>query len=287
MKVSVKAAYAMGIAMAACGVVQHQHALDVADPQLHFDQADVSTQPISAKHYPVYRFSVVQGGVHRWIEFKDIQAKDDVVREHYEGLYFVERTHLNADAKLYASYRRAGKVYWTAEPINVPKGEPVIWTNDEWIRERCGNRLSKVAHQPTEQHQPTEAELNTVEGETPAKDIPELVAPEVQHPDIALLTAPSESPLFTIPPVLRTSPAVDLGPTEVAGLPSGIGPGAIGAGGVAGLAGLAGLNSSSTPVAAVPIKAAAIDTPEPQTVGMTMAGLFALLALAMPWRKAK
>ncbi len=93
---------------------------------------------------PVYRYSVVPGGVRSAAELRAVAAEDQAVAEHYAGFRY-DRAHLvrlqHAEL-VYLSYRMNGKIYWTRGKHLIPAGETVITDGEITGRTRCANRLS-------------------------------------------------------------------------------------------------------------------------------------------------
>ena len=112
-----------------------------------------------AKEFP---YSVVSGGVHDANEAQ--QATDDqVVKLHYAGIDTkrLEATSYKTNTFRYVSYRVSDKIFWTAKPVTIKAGETVLCDGKNFIRARCGNRISEHPMQPTRQNEPSEEELDT------------------------------------------------------------------------------------------------------------------------------
>jgi PEP-CTERM motif-containing protein len=98
---------------------------------------------------PVYRYSVVPGGVRDVGELKWAAAHDPVVAAHYAGFDYdharVVRLVLARTA--YVSYRIGNKVYWTRHRVSLKAGETVITDGKMTARTRCANRVEEVPPQ--------------------------------------------------------------------------------------------------------------------------------------------
>lgn len=98
---------------------------------------------------PVYRYSVVPGGVKDVQELKWAADHDPVVAQHYAGFDYdharVVRLALARTA--YVSYRIGNKVYWMRHRVTLPAGETVITDGKIMVRTRCGNRVEDVCPQ--------------------------------------------------------------------------------------------------------------------------------------------
>lgn len=114
--------------------------------------------------YPVYRYSVVPGGVHSPRELQLASADDYVVRTLYNGVNFplVHEHRLATDTILYISYRKGLHVFWTKGTHVLHAGEVVYTDGKRLVRARCGNLLSLTPRYPTEPTEPTVAELDSV-----------------------------------------------------------------------------------------------------------------------------
>ena len=110
----------------------------------------------------VYQYSVVPGGVRDVAELSAAVAHDPDVAFHYASMNF-RRAHLmrlDADRKMYISYRRHGRILWTKTAHLIRAGETVITDGKVTARTRCGNRLASKPEGLTAPNEPSEAELN-------------------------------------------------------------------------------------------------------------------------------
>jgi hypothetical protein len=101
------------------------------------------------KRRKVYPFSVVPGGVYSAEELARSRRIDPVVARHYAGLgtnVTVQKTV--RDTYMYVSYRKEDKVYWTKGKHRIKQGEYVVSDGQNFVRARCGNRLSAVPQEP-------------------------------------------------------------------------------------------------------------------------------------------
>lgn len=116
---------------------------------------------------PVYRYSVVPGGVATQAELARIVRSDKVVASHYAS-FDVSRAQVVTVGKpraVHVSYRKGDKVYWTAKKVMLREGETLLSDGKNEMRTRCANRVSDVAQFPIEAHAPSAAVLDAVEGE--------------------------------------------------------------------------------------------------------------------------
>jgi hypothetical protein len=139
----------------------------------------------------VYPYSVIPGGAYSSEELNIARRTDRVVGAHYSDFdaAAIRVRTLPEDGYFYVSYRRADRVYWTANKRRVPKGEAVLTDGAHLARTRCGNRLSAVPQYPVAAGpQPTEVALNAPE--VPAGiEQPPLFAPLYDAPVLPLADA--------------------------------------------------------------------------------------------------
>jgi hypothetical protein len=102
-----------------------------------------------------YPFSVVPGGVYSPAEIR-YADRDSLVHKHYAGLDLkaVRMVQLTADKYQYASYRFEDKIYWTRKQLRIPKGELLLTDGQNYVRARCGNRLSDLPQLQVSPHEP-------------------------------------------------------------------------------------------------------------------------------------
>lgn len=244
-----------------------------------------------ARPRKVYPLSVIPGGAYSGEELALSRRVDRVVAAHYADFDPASATlrALPADTYLYVSYRKADRVYWTANKRRIPKGEMVLSDGKILARGRCGNRLSAAPQFPVAPGpQPTEAALNAPElppGLAPPQA--PLFAPRYDTPAMPLMEARDR--LFEFPTgITGASPLGGfLGPDGfhspmmvVADLPfrtSGVsgGPGGSTSGPIPGGSGPGGSSPGGSPGGG-PVPGASV--PEPSSLGL-IAGVTALLLL--------
>jgi len=111
---------------------------------------------------PVYRYSVVPGGVRDVYELKKAAERDPVVAAHYAGFDYA-RAHivrLVLARTAYISYRIGNKVYWTRHRVSLRKGETLITDGTMTARTRCANRVEEVPQQATSELEPPAAKFD-------------------------------------------------------------------------------------------------------------------------------
>ena len=118
--------------------------------------APEQTEVLRPRGYPVYPYSVIEGGAHTVDEFRSSIAHDAIVAVHYQD-FDVERDgiiQLVSARQAYVSFRIKNQVYWTKKKLNLPKGEMVITDGKNVSRTRCGNRLSEKPLLPVTELEP-------------------------------------------------------------------------------------------------------------------------------------
>lgn len=148
---------------------------------------------------PIYKYSVVPGGVRSVRELKWAAEHDPVVAAHYAGFDYdhARMVKLVLARTAYVSYRIGNKVYWTRHRVSLKKGETVITDGKMTARTRCANRVEEVPQQATSESEPPAAKFD--EPEQPERGIA-LNAPPV----------PFQSALFNRNPVPGLGPAPPL-----------------------------------------------------------------------------
>lgn len=110
---------------------------------------------------PVYRYSVVPGGVRDARELKWAAEHDPVVRAHYAGFDYdhARIVRLVLARTAYVSYRIGNKIYWTRQRVTLKKGETIITDGKITARARCANRVEEVPQQATSTLEPQPAKF--------------------------------------------------------------------------------------------------------------------------------
>ena len=105
---------------------------------------------------PIYRHSVVPGGVRSPQEIELAMQRDPVVAEHYKNIVPAEMRseRLQKPVLAHVSYRLGDKVYWTKKPVQLPANEPIMTDGTKSIRERCGNLISMDPLAPSTDEEP-------------------------------------------------------------------------------------------------------------------------------------
>ena len=109
-----------------------------------------------AAERPVYRYSIVPGGVNDARELKWVAEHDPVVAAHYAGFDY-EHAHvvqLVLARTVYLSYRIGNHVYWTRHRVTLKKGEKLLTDGKITGRTRCANRVEELPQQATSSSEP-------------------------------------------------------------------------------------------------------------------------------------
>lgn len=199
--------------------------------------------PAAGRSRPIYRHSVIAGGVYSSEELLAATESDPVVFAQYGSTAgtAMRIAPLPRPRRVYMSYRIDDRIYWTRNKVLLDAGEMTLTNGDIEIRARCGNRISDTEMLPA-----TDSEPDAVEFDLLVADVPDIV-------DFDALVADEPGPpawFFAFPPSWMgdtggASPGVTL-PDLSGTLP--FGPGAPGTGGgVSGPPGAPGTSTSPTP----------------------------------------
>ena len=159
------------------------------------------TTPVASKPVlkrPIFKYSVVPGGVYSAQDVQMATGNEPLVRAHYAAINTAKLRPvvLSKALRAYVSYRRGRDIYWTAKPVSVPAGEAVLSDGLHCVRARCGNRIAETPQYPVNPDasaEPKAQELDTVVSsiEVLASLPPRLstpstsVGPETQTPPLA------------------------------------------------------------------------------------------------------
>lgn len=116
----------------------------------------VRAASVAAPVRPVYRHSVVPGGVRSPEEIEHVIQRDRVVAAHYKNIapQLMRNERLQQPLLAHVSYRLGDKIYWTKKPVQLPKYEPIMTDGTTTIRERCGNLISMEPLAPASDEEP-------------------------------------------------------------------------------------------------------------------------------------
>jgi hypothetical protein len=148
---------------------------------------------------PVYRYSIIPGGVRGRSELRNRIDTDSLVSAHYRN-FDVNRARalrLRHAVRGYVSYRRKGRVYWTTKRLLLAKGELVLTDGVHLARARCGNRVvtdRKLIPPEEFRRDPEEAAVITLLNEPEPPGIVDPTTPEAAFP-----------PPLTFPPLLTST----------------------------------------------------------------------------------
>ena len=111
---------------------------------------------------PIYRHSVVAGGVYTPDELRDVLVQDAIAATHYQGFNpnAVRAETVKQDRFAYVSYRKNDQIYWTRNKVKLSEGETVLTDGNKEIRARCGNCISETPQLPVAEVEPATAEFD-------------------------------------------------------------------------------------------------------------------------------
>ncbi len=211
-----------------------------------------------------YGHAVVPAGVPSVASLRHVISSDPLAARHYSG-FDVDRAHivrLRYDLVAYVSYRTQDGIFWRTKSTVIPAGEPLISDGSNYIRARCGNRISYVPQAPINPDEPNDTDLI----ETPAvPEAPPLLLTAVAPPLIQPPSAPPGTPSLPSFPVTEVAPPMAPSTltftSHVPFVP------------VLFPIPIPGPRPSVGPEVGVPV----VDAPEPGTFSLLMIGLVALL----------
>jgi hypothetical protein len=156
---------------------------------------------------PIFRHSVIPGGVRNATELAKRLEADPIAAAHYKDIEpaRLKPASLTRDQIAYVSYRRDDRIYWTSKPVRLPEGELVLQGDGETVRARCGNRVSPKPLGPVAKSEPPIEELDIPEfPHTPGRlTLAALSWPGPPATDLSalpLVTSPTVPPAAELPP---------------------------------------------------------------------------------------
>jgi hypothetical protein len=180
----------------------------------------------------VYPYSVVPGGVYTTADIEAAMDAERVVANHYAVVNTrrLQVVRLQQSRRAYVSYRLGDEIFWTRHAGVIPEGEAILTDGVNWVRARCGNRLSESQQVPVNDQEPPAAALDAPleRGPTGALDSSPLVfavpASSASAAPLPLAFPPGGSAGGGLVPVLywpdASSPVPDLSQGAEASTPS-------------------------------------------------------------------
>ena len=128
-------------------------------------QDSLGLSAASQPQRPIFKYSIIRGGVRDARELQAAASRDPIVAQHYSDFRIAaaRTVRLEKPLQMYVSYRRNNQVYWTKNRMVIPAGESLISDGENLARVRCGNRLSAIAAKPVAATDPSKEELNEPE----------------------------------------------------------------------------------------------------------------------------
>lgn len=124
--------------------------------------SDARVPFVEASLRPKYPYSVIPGGVYSSAELQQAIKKDPSLGNHYAG-FDVNKSklvRLTENHYGYVSYRIKNQIFWTRRRVKLPKGEVLLSDGSQYVRCRCGNRISDKAQVTVAPLEPLEAALS-------------------------------------------------------------------------------------------------------------------------------
>jgi hypothetical protein len=126
-------------------------------------------QPSASNRHgrPVYRYSVIPGGVQDPTELQRVSAQDRIVAAHFAGFDYARArvVRLQQAREVYLSYRVGDRVFWTRKKVRLAAGEKVISDGKIVARTRCANRVSETKQAAVSPEEPPSAAFERPMGE--------------------------------------------------------------------------------------------------------------------------
>lgn len=133
-------------------------------PQAQSVPAATSAASAAGPARPVYRYSVIPGGVRSAAELALAIRRDRVVAAHYAD-FDAASAHLVRVGKprfVHVSYRIGDTVYWTRKKVRLAAGEYLLSDGKHLARTRCGNRIADEVQGPVLELEPASEVLDLV-----------------------------------------------------------------------------------------------------------------------------
>ena len=111
---------------------------------------------------PIFKHSVVAGGVYTPDELRNVLVQDAIVATHYQKFNpnAARAETVKQDRFAYVSYRKDNQIYWTRNKVKLSEGETILTDGTNEIRARCGNCISDTPQFPVAEVEPASAEFD-------------------------------------------------------------------------------------------------------------------------------
>ena len=161
---------------------------------------------------PVYRYSVIPGGVYSADDLRHAIHADPMVAAHYQDL---DQSKLQVrtiahDQYAYVSYRKGDEVLWTRSKVLLRQGETIITDGTKQVRAKCGNCISLEPQLPTAADEPEVVEFDRLVDPDPAS-VP------AEETEVALVPPASPVAAGAPPAALLVDPVEPLAAGQFAG----------------------------------------------------------------------
>jgi hypothetical protein len=171
------------------------------NPRVTAAAASKQSSPIR----PIYRYSIVAGGVRSADEVAQAIRRDPVVADHYTNVRTADlrEERVQEPMLVHASYRIGDKVFWTKRLLRLQPGEKILTDGTTTIRERCGNLLTT---------EPLAPEVPALIDEPLAPEFEVAVAPWAPGAGYTLDSPPALQPESEPPATGNPPPVGGIGP---------------------------------------------------------------------------
>jgi hypothetical protein len=175
---------------------------------------------LPAQARPVFRYSVIPGGVYSGRELEAALQESPAAAVHYAGFNAPKARVITAGVakSYYVSYAYHGGIYWTNHKVPIGPSELLLTDGASLARARCGNRLSQTPKDPVRSPEPSLSSFEDLEpaglAESPAPGniadtpVPAFGAERTAKPRVALTSGgyPAHGPVY-MPIIVPPAPA--------------------------------------------------------------------------------
>src|SRR5688572_6473127 len=174
---------------------------------------------------PIYRHSVIPGGVYTPDELRNALVQDAIAATHYQMLdpSAVRAEVVKKDRFAYVSYRKDDQIYWTRNKVKLSEGETILTDGTNEVRARCGNCISETPRLPVAAVEPDSVELDQLVDSDPL--LTAAIRTALESPASALIGSSAVPGAFGAGPAGGASPYGSGGSPLVGGGPGGAGGG--------------------------------------------------------------
>ena len=174
-------------------------------PEISLNQASSESEGASpfvpSRGPEIFPYSVIPGGVRSARDLQEAVRHEALVAQHYSGfdLASAHVIHAVKGKEVYVSYRIGNQIFWTRRKVAIHAGETLLTDGHNFVRGRCGNRISESPKSPASPAEPSDFAMS---------------APVV-FPDpalLGLLDGDVPNPLILLPPQTSFPPSANIPP---------------------------------------------------------------------------